>query len=111
MKKSFPIFAAFFVSLATVPCAVSAQEVITPLKGNVTITQRYYTEADVFANIATAAGETTPQGNTPAVTIMNDPHHPAFNPLTGEWVDDGPVFEKSPAPMSLRDRVRGKMVN
>ena len=111
MKTSLPFFAALAAATLFVPSPASAQEVATPLKGNVTITQRYYTEADVFANIETAAGATNPQGNTPAVTILNDPHNPAFNPLTGEWVEDGPVFAIEPQPQSLRDRVRGKMMN
>lgn len=111
MKKIFALTTALVAIASSAQSNAATQEVITPLKGNVTITQRYYSEADILANIETAAGASTDQGSPPALTIINDPHKPAYNPLTGEWVEDGPVLTKSSAPQSLRDRVRSKMTN
>lgn len=89
-----------------------AQTVVLERKGNVTIVQPPYDETAALANIETAAGEESQYGVTaPAVTIVNVPHQPAFNPLTGQWVSDGPVFGEKDEPLSLRDRVRGQMKN
>ena len=109
--KNFPIISAILLSgMSLMPASAAAQEILAAPKGNVTIVKPYYDEAAALANIETAAGDDmTSTGAAPAVTIVNVPHQPAFDPLKGEWRPDGPVFQEEAEPLSLRDRVRSKL--